>query len=114
MPDMQLRTALLDLHRAIVLIEREDHERKTGSSNATEFLRLLVEDEAWSWLRPLSALIVQIDEGTDSEEALAAEARKLLRPDPAGAPFQQRYAWLLDRSPDVAYAHGQVMKALKR
>ena len=109
----QLREALLELHRAIVSIEREDHERKTGSGNAAEFLRLLVEDDAWSWLRPLSALIVQMDEGEAREEALVAETRKLLKPDSEGLPFQQRYAWLLERSPEVAYAHGQVVKALR-
>lgn len=109
----QLRKALLELHRAIVAIEREDHERKAGSTNAAAFLRLLVEDEAWSWLRPLSALIVQIDEGEGDEKALVAETRTLLKPDANGLAFQQRYAWLLDRSPDVAYAHGQVMRALK-
>ena len=108
-----LRGALLELHRTIVSIEREDHERKAGSANAGEFLRLLVEDEAWAWLRPLSALIVQMDEGEAREEALVAETRQLLKPDPHGAPFQQRYAWLLERSPEVAYAHGQVMRALK-
>ncbi len=109
----ELRKALLELHRAIVAIEREDYERKSGTVNAGEFLRLLIEDEGWSWLRPLSELIVQVDEGSIDGKLLAAEARKLLKPDSAGAPFQQRYAWLMERSPDVVYAHGAAMKALK-
>jgi len=108
-----LRRTLLELHRSIVSIEREDHERKTGSASAGEFLRLLVQDEAWAWLRPLSALIVQMDEKNVDEAALLAEARKLLKPDPEGTSFQQHYAWLLERSPEVAHAHGQVMVALK-
>jgi hypothetical protein len=108
-----LRGALLELHRAIVAIEREDHERRTGVASAGEFLRLLVEDDSWAWLRPLSALIVQIDEGAGDVTVIAAETRKLLMPDSAGTPFQQRYAWLMDRSPEVTYAHGAVMKALK-
>ena len=109
----QLRGVLLELHRTIVSVEREDHERRTGSANAGEFLRLLVEDDAWAWLRPLSALIVQMDEGEAPEKTVVAEARQLLKPDAAGMPFQQRYVWLLERSPEVAYAHGQVMVALK-
>jgi len=109
----KLRSALLELHRAIVSVEREDHERKSGSASAGEFLRLLVEDEAWAWLRPLSALIVQLDEQGGDEAALIAEARQLLKPDAQGMPFQQRYAWLLERSPEIVYAHGQVMTVLK-
>lgn len=112
-----LRRALLDLHGAIVATERQAFERKWGRVQASEFLHQLIEDEAWSWLRPLSALIVQLDspeEGGPTEEALVAEARRLIRPDAAGTPFQQRYASLLQESPEVAYAHGVAMQALKK
>lgn len=112
-----LRRALLDLHGAIVATERQAFERKWGRVQASEFLHQLIEDEAWSWLRPLSALIVQLDspeEGGPAEEALFAEARRLIRPDAAGTPFQQRYASLLQESPEVAYAHGVAMQALKK
>ena len=109
---MDLRRRLLELHGAIVAIEREDYERKAGRVNAADFLRLLVEDAAWDWLRPLSTLIVQF-EAEEGGAELAREARSLLRPDSAGSPFQQRYAWLIERSPDVAFAHGRVMQALK-
>ena len=110
----KLRRALLELHGAIVAHERQNFERKWGRVQASEFLHQLVQDEAWSWLRPLSALIVEFDtpEGA-SEESLVGEARQLLKPDPAGAPFQQRYASLIQESPDVAYAHGVAMQALK-
>lgn len=109
-----MRRALLELHGAIVALERQNFERKWGRVQASEFLHQLVQDEAWSWLRPLSALIVEFDapEGM-TDEALFAEARRLLKPDPAGAPFQQRYASLLQESPDVAYAHGVAMQVFK-
>ena len=111
MPDAaELRRRLLELHGAIVAIEREDYERRAGKVSSADFLRLLVEDKGWEWLRPLSALIVQSDEG---EGDAAAETRRLVRPDSAGNAFQQRYAFLIERSPDIAYAHGQVMQALK-
>jgi hypothetical protein len=119
-----LRRALLELHRAIIAFERVGYERNAGAVGAAEFLRLLIEDDAWSWLRPLSALIVQMDEEDESEApeapaddievALFAETRALLKPDFTGTPFQQRYAWLVEQSPDVAYAHGAVMQVLKR
>jgi hypothetical protein len=112
----KLRHALMDLHGAIVANERQAFERKWGRVQASEFLHQLIEDEAWSWLRPLSALIVQIDspeEGGPTEEELLSEARRLIRPDAAGTPFQQRYASLVQDSPEVAYAHGVVMQALR-
>ena len=112
-----LRRALLDLHRAIVATERQAFERKWGRVQASEFLHQLIEDEAWSWLRPLSALIVQLDspeDGGPTEEALFAEARRLIKPDASGTPFQQRYASLLQESPEVAYGHGVAIQALKK
>lgn len=110
----KLKRALLELHGAIVALERRNFERKWGRVQASEFLHHLVQDEAWNWLRPLSALIVEFDapEGMTGE-ALFFEARRLLKPDPAGAPFQQRYASLMQESPEVAYAHGVAMQALK-
>jgi hypothetical protein len=111
----ELRRALLELHGAIVAVERRNFERKWGRVQASEFLHQLVQDEAWSWLRPLSALIVGLDapEGA-TEAALFSEARRLLKPDAAGVPFQQRYASLIQESPDVAFAHGVAAKALKK
>lgn len=110
----ELRRALLELHGAIVALERQKFERKWGRVQASEFLHQLVQDEAWSWLRPLSALIVEFDAPEGGTEAiLFAQARGLLKPDPAGAPFQQRYASLIQESPDVAYAHGVARLALK-
>ena len=114
-----LRHNVLELHRSIIAFERADYERRAGTVSAVEFLRLLIEDDAWSWLRPLSALIVQMDEETEKpahevEAALFAETRSLLKPDFVGTPFQSRYAWLIEQSPDVAYAHGAVVQALKK
>ena len=113
MPE-DLRRSLLELHQAIVAVEREDYERKTGAAGAADFLRLLIEDEAFAWLRPLSALIVQLDEDPEGgSDSLLDETRKLLKPDSTGTPFQQHYAWLIERSPDVLHAHGVLMRALK-
>jgi hypothetical protein len=113
-----LRHNLLELHRAIVNFERRDYERRAGEVGAAAFLRVLIEDQAYAWLRPLSILIVQLDEDTERpaaeiEAALFDETRALLKIDPAGTPFESRYAWLIEQSPEVAYAHGGVMQALK-
>ena len=116
---LELRRSLLDLHRAVIAFEREVYERRSGRINAAAFLRVLIDDTAYGWLRPLSALIVKMDDDAEeqaqqAEAALFAEARALVRPDFIGAPFQQRYAWLVEQSPDVTYAHGAVQRALKK
>jgi hypothetical protein len=101
---LTLRNRLLYLHRAVIDCERAAHERRAGRVNGAEFLRVLLDEQAYGWLRPLSALIVKADE----------EARALVRPDADGTPFQQRYASLLEQSADVAYAHGATVQVLKR
>ena len=110
---MVLRRSLLELHRQIVALERREYERRVGTVNAAQFLQVLIEDEAYAWLRPLAALIVQMDEETEAEATIVGEARTLIKPDFVGTPFQQRYAWLVEQSPDVAFAHGGVMQVLK-
>ncbi|HEY2870542.1 MAG TPA: hypothetical protein VGJ56_01420, partial [Reyranella sp.] len=82
-----LRHNLLELHRAIVNFERRDYERRAGEVGAAAFLRVLIEDQAYAWLRPLSILIVQLDEDTERpaaeiEAALFDETRALLKIDP--------------------------------
>jgi hypothetical protein len=113
---LTLRNRLLDLHRAVIDCERAAHERRAGRVNGAEFLRVLLDEQAYGWLRPLSALIVKADEEDEgpAEAELFAEARALVRPDADGTPFQQRYASLLEQSPDVAYAHGATVQVLKR
>jgi hypothetical protein len=108
-----LRDALLELHRTIVSHERMAYERRLGPVNGATFVRVLVEDPTYGWLRPLSSLIVKMDEEADWP-ALIAEARTLVRPDVAGTQFQQRYERLVQQSPDVAYAHGVAKQALLR
>jgi hypothetical protein len=115
-----LRSRLLDLHRAVIDFERAAHVRRSGKLYGAAFLRLLIDDREYRWLQPLSALIVKADEDaeapaeTELEAEFFAEARALVRPDAAGSEFQQRYAALIEQSPDVAYAHGATVQVLKR
>jgi hypothetical protein len=108
-----LRKALLDLHQALIAEERASYERRTGQINGAAFLRVLIEDPAYAWLQPLSALIVRMDDEDADPAAIAAGTRALVRPDFTGSPFQVRYAWLIEQSPDVAYSHGVVKQALR-
>jgi hypothetical protein len=109
----KLRSALLDLHQTLIADERASYERRSGQVNGAAFLRVLIEDGAYAWLRPLSALIISMDDTDADTAALVAETRTLVRPDFNGSPFQARYARLIEQSPDVAYAHGVVKQALR-
>jgi hypothetical protein len=116
-----LRPPLLDLHRALIDSERREYERARGRLPDGEFLAALLEDPDLAWLRPLTGLVGRLDalleeEGPDRArelEACMAQVRALLKPDPAGAQFQRRYAEALQRSPAAVVDHGRTMRALK-
>src|SRR5438477_5436280 len=89
-----VRERLLSLHKHLIEAAREDHERVAGRMTSADFLRLLVEDAAFAWLRPLTALITQVDEWLEDDERLAAdgaawlaETAHRLTPDPDGDEF---------------------------
>jgi hypothetical protein len=110
-----IRDELLELHRLLLEEVRRDYEREHGKVTPGQYLDLLVNDEAFAWLRSLTALIVELDESKSEsvDDAWAKRARELLRPDAAGSTFQQRYDELLHRSPDVSVAHGATMRAMR-
>lgn len=115
-----VRHELLALHRTLLEAERIAHERVHGRVSAGAFLELVIGAAEFAWLRPMTALIVAIDEVLDGEVVLAekdeadylADVQKLLVPDPQGSEFERRYAAALHHTPDVVLAHGAVMRAL--
>lgn len=118
----QARRALLRIHAALLEEERIRYEREHGRIDGSGILLQLVIGDPWfAWLRPVSALIVQIDELLDQKEPvlpemvepLLAQARHHLRPDDAGDDFQQRYHRLLQEVPAVAVTHAETRALLK-
>jgi hypothetical protein len=116
-----VRDAMLDLHRVLLDTERAAWQRMNGRVvNNAEMLQLAINDPWFAWLQPMTALLVALDDAImdRSEEAVAevprllATARTMLHPDDSGTEFQQRYFEFVQRSPDVAVAHGHVMTAL--
>jgi|CXWL01.1.fsa_nt_gi hypothetical protein len=116
-----VRDAVLTLHRALLETERLAWERMNGRTvGNVELLHLAIEDPWFTWLRPLTALIAAMDEalGDDTPEGEArvapilAEAGSLLHPDENGSDFQQRYHEFVQRAPDVAVAHGRLIRTL--
>src|SRR5882672_9725764 len=81
-----VRHDVLDLHKTVLDAARREYERDHGRLRNTEFLSVLIEDPAFAWLNPLTALIVRIDEALEDEEQspeleeLASRLRALIAP----------------------------------
>jgi len=113
---MDLRAALIALHRALLEEERRAYEKVHGRQSGADFLQTLIADPAFAWLAPLTTLIVRLDE-LDAEDNPEAErsasvtaARALLVQE--GSEFRQRCAELVQRSPDVAFAYAAARRAV--
>jgi hypothetical protein len=115
-----MRSALLDLHRALVDSERREYERVRGRVTDRAFLEALIGDPELAWLNPLTSLIVRLEEVLEEDLGAAAigdcvdEIRKLLRPNAGGWGFQRKYAEAMQRSPEVVVAHGRAVAAVGR
>ncbi|MEX5214175.1 MAG: hypothetical protein NW703_08415 [Nitrospiraceae bacterium] len=116
-----LRRALLDLHKALIEAERVTYERIHGRVDSTgQLLQLVMHDGWFTWLHPLSQLVVRIDELLDDKkqdgivdiELVLTEIRALLRPSVEGDGFARSYYEALQRAPDVVLAHSQVKQLL--
>jgi hypothetical protein len=121
----QLRPLLLKLHKTLLDSERVQYEQQHGPiKNSGEFFRLVVGHDAFDWLRPISQFIVQIDEFLDpkhlpedpSEGAaiLLEKARLMLKPAvDAPTPLGYRYFQAIQRDPNIALMHADIMQFLK-
>lgn len=118
-----LSRALLRLHKALLDDERVSYERVHGriASNG-EFLQLVLGDAWFAWLRPLSQLMVRLDElmeeGEESARTeiidLLTSARTLLTPTEEGDGFGRQYHDALQRGPDVVLAHAAATALLRQ
>ena len=95
----------------------------TGGKNAGEFLRLLTTDAFFAWIRPLSELIVTIDEAGEldegSKDKLASAVRSAVEQlvagpgsQPLSEDFARHYWPLLSEDPEVTMAHAGVKQAI--
>ncbi|HUP62827.1 MAG TPA: hypothetical protein VNA69_20690 [Thermoanaerobaculia bacterium] len=116
----EMSKQLMPLHRA--LIEAARIEYTSGVAIVTgpgHLLQLLNDDPFFAWLKPLTSLIVDIDEMTRTDfepnDALAIAARvERLFGANADAAFAAHYVPVLQRDVDVAIAHAAVRLALGR
>lgn len=118
----EVRRGLIQLHKTLLDAERLRYERVNGRVEGGALLQLLIHDPWFGWLRPLSELIVLIDERLDSDEpttaddaaALIEQVRSLLRPkEGSDDVFQENYFAALQQTPDVVMAHRTVTLLIK-
>jgi hypothetical protein len=120
-PLLDFRHALLDLHKTLIDSERAVYEADIGPVQSPHhFFQLLTNDPWFAWLRPISQLIVVIDEVLDAQEpltdnsidAVMMESVFLLVPAKSEGEFSTRYLAALQRDPAVVLAHAQVAKRI--
>lgn len=113
----ELRNALLPLHKSLIDSERIGYEQAVGKiESPNQFLQLLTTDPWFVWLKPMSQLIVALDEVLDGKEpltsavaeALVSQTFQLLTPSETGKDFSRQYFEALQRDPDVVLAHAKV------
>lgn len=120
---LDMRSSLLSLHKALILAEQVTYERINGRVESTgQLLQLVLNDPWFTWLHPVSQLVVRIDnlleEGSELSpvevEHFLIEARSLIRPSEEGDGFERSYYEALQRDPDVIFAHVEVKKLLSK
>lgn len=118
----ELREVVLTLHKALLDSERTAYELVHGPvGSPSAFLQLLIGDPWFSWLQPVTTLIVQIDEtlaakkppATDRDFIrLIGDTRALFSPSRHESEFWKRYNIALQRDPAVAVLHQRVRQPL--
>ena len=116
-----LRQALLRLHKILLDWERSGYERIHGRQSSQALLQALLNDPQFAWLRPMSQLIVRIDELLGDKtppmrndvEAVVVQVRSLTTADQNGDVYQRRYDMALQELPDAVFAHRDLLALLK-
>ncbi|KNH08898.1 hypothetical protein BRCH_00438 [Candidatus Burkholderia brachyanthoides] len=111
-----MRHPLLTLRRSVLAHLRALHEAEFGPVSPGEFLQIVINGSAYRWLAPLSTLIVALDDAEATAEARIAQAGAIVAMFSAGTrdpAFAERFLPLLQDSPDIAVANGQVAQVVR-
>jgi len=115
----QLSRRVLALHRALIDAQLHAHAQIFGrTDDPFARLKLVREDLAFEWVRPLTAALVELDEASEADLAEAprrlplAVSRVEALISGGDAAFAERYRELLRDVPEVAVAHGAVKAEL--
>lgn len=117
----QVRKSLLDLHKSLLNSERRVYEEFHGPVQSPhEFFQLVTEHEWFSWLRPMSQFIVQMDDVILAKEPLPPQratdlieqTRLMLQPSEFGTPLEKGYFQAIQRDPNIALKHASITQLL--
>jgi hypothetical protein len=122
----ELTHALRPLHKMLVEVVQAEYERANGPvGGPVRLFQLLTGDEFFLWLHPMSALMAEIDELSDADEPIGAEAVSAVRTTlealvgdggkvPPPGSFVARYLDILQSDPEVVMAHARMRRALDK
>ena len=109
----EISKALIPLHRHLIDAAKSDYAFAYDTeATPSQLIELLQNDPFFAWLKPFTALIVDIDEMArrDFDPASARAIPKRVEEMFAG----EQYVTILQRDVEVAGAHAAVRKALQR
>lgn len=118
-----VRKSLLDLHKSLLDSERKVYEEFHGPvQSPNEFFQLVTEHEWFSWLRPISQFIVQMDDVILSKEPLPSQqaidlieqTRLMVQPSEFGTPLEKGYFQAIQRDPNIALKHASFTQLLNQ
>lgn len=116
----EISKLLLPLHRALIDSARDEYTANGALvTNPTHLLQLITEDPFFAWLKPITSLIVDIDEMvrvdfTQPDVAAIATRVDRLFGNNVDEAFATRYVPILQRDVDVAIAHAAIRQALAK
>jgi hypothetical protein len=108
----ELRPLLLALHKAVLAAERTSVERVHGTLTGAEYLQIVSDPVRYGWLKPLTELVLALDEEDADDDDVTRRARELLKPPRQATPFGRRYLSLMQREPALVIAHSALVKRL--
>ena len=109
----EISRALLPLHRKLIDAARSDYAfAYDADASPSAMIDLLQKDPFFAWLRPFTAIIVDIDEMTRTDFAPGEVNAVVARIEEALA--EQHYVEMLQRDVDVATGHATLRRALQK
>jgi hypothetical protein len=111
--------ALIPMHRALINAAREDYALAYEAVGPSRLMQLLGDDPFFAWLKPITALIVDIDEMARRDferpdvDAIVDRVQRLFGPAPEPS-FAEQYVPILQREVDVATGLAAVRHALRK
>jgi len=101
------------IHKRLLEAARADYETVRGPiGGPARFLELLTNDPFFAWLRPMTRLMVEIDEALDEPEALDPPRVDAFRARLETLLLDPRYLHYLQLSPDLVIDHAALRRAL--